>query len=437
MTFTPRFLIGLAATSMLGLAGVWFEEFIVISAWLMVCAFVLAAFDYLLSPGKVSVRVGRSFPKKMIVGHGNDVRIDVENRSGRLLHILVHDEPPHEFEMRDVSFPVTIPGGGYRSIVYEVSPPQRGTFEFNNITLVVTSPFFGLVRHHVVFDRRERAKVYPDFRKARHFEILTLRRRLHEWGVRSARYPGIGTEFESLREYTPDDDYRRISWTATARAAKPISSQWEAEKSQHVMIAIDRGRLMGATSLGQSKLDRAVEAALMLCHVSDRKGDKCGLMVFADAIDCFVMPGKGHVHLGLMLETLYDVQTAFVESDYAKALEYLEQKQKRRSLVVVFTEITDSKGSQIALRRMAGLARRHAVLCILLRDPFIEKTVCGEITNLRSAVKKSVAAELAGERDRAIQLLRVSGVHIVDVMPENLTSEVLNAYIRIKNNAAI
>lgn len=175
----------------------------------------------------------------------------------------------------------------------------------------------------------------------------------------------------------------------------------------------------------------------MLCHVSDRKGDKCGLMVFADAIDCFVMPGKGHVHLGVMLETLYDVQTTFVESDYAKALEYLEQKQNRRSLVVVFTEITDSKGSQIALKRMAGLARRHAALCILLRDPCIEKTVCGEITNLRSAVKKSVAAELAGERDRAIQLLRVSGVHIVDVMPENLTSEVLNAYITIKNNAAI
>ena len=62
-----------------------------------------------------------------------------------------------------------------------------------------------------------------------------------------ARGPlGLGTDFESVRDYTPDDDIRQLNWRATARVGRPMSNQYRLERDRDVVCLVDCGRLMAA-----------------------------------------------------------------------------------------------------------------------------------------------------------------------------------------------
>ena len=57
---------------------------------------------------------------------------------------------------------------------------------------------------------------------------------------------GLGTEFESVRDYSPDDDIRQVNWRATARLGRPMSNQYRIERDRDVVCVVDCGRLMAA-----------------------------------------------------------------------------------------------------------------------------------------------------------------------------------------------
>src|SRR5207237_5262633 len=151
----------------------------------------------------------------------------------------------------------------------------------------------GLMERRGRVDAAVEVKVYPDLREIRRYEI-TLRRGLaYDAGQRRARIPGSGSLFERLREYGPDDDPRSISWTATARRGRPISVEYETERQQRVLILLDAGRMMASTLGDLTKLDHAVNTALMLSYVATAKGDEVGLLGFADDVRGYLAPRRG------------------------------------------------------------------------------------------------------------------------------------------------
>ena len=85
----------------------------------------------------------------------------------------------------------------------------------------------------------ETVKVYPNMRRAREIELKALGAQLFLAVQRRAVRRGEGREFESIRDYVLGDELRHISWTATARRSKLTTRQYQIERDQTVLIAID------------------------------------------------------------------------------------------------------------------------------------------------------------------------------------------------------
>src|SRR5262249_43045320 len=122
-----------------------------------------------------------------------------------------------------------------------------------------------------------------------------------ELGIKRVRRRAEGTEFESLRDAVLDDELRRIDFRASARRGKLTARNYELEKNHEVMLCIDTGRLMGALigsaaeggELSDTKLDRAIAAAIRLAAVALRSGDRVGVMSFGSKIGAYLRPDKG------------------------------------------------------------------------------------------------------------------------------------------------
>ncbi len=167
-------------------------------------------------------------------------------------------------------------------------------------------------------------KVYPNLAHTTQFDLMARRGRLQQLGVRKTRLQGVGRDFESLRDYLPDDEMRRIDWKATARRGKLVSRQYEVEKSQAVIIVLDVGRTMLTEINGVQKLDYAIDAALLLAYVASVSDDMVGLLVFSDHVHTFLPPRRGRGQVFAILEHLYDARASLAEADYQSAFAYLQ-----------------------------------------------------------------------------------------------------------------
>ncbi|MEK7863764.1 MAG: DUF58 domain-containing protein, partial [Chloroflexota bacterium] len=279
------------------------------------------------------------------------------------------------------------------------------------------------------------ANVYPDLHEIRRYE-LTLRRGLaYDAGQRRARVPGAGTVFERLREYVPDDDPRSISWTATARRGKPISVEYETERQQRIQILLDAGRMMSSTLGGLSKLDHAVNTALMLSYVAIAKGDEVGLLGFADTVRGYAPPRRGRRQFLRLTEELRKIEGTTTEPDYRAAFEFLRARSGRRSLVVLFTDLVDDEASRALVAAVTRLAGHNLVLCCLLADPQLAETATRSPVSTTELFEKVVAQEVRDARIRALAILRRRGVHTIDVPAERLTVATIQRYLELKRRS--
>src|SRR4029450_11490930 len=108
----------------------------------------------------------------------------------------------------------------------------------------------------------------------------------------SAQGRGGGTEFDSLREYGVDDEFRRIDWAATARSGKAIVRTYRAEGNQTVLLLLDSGRTMAGRFAEVPRLDHAIDAVMMLTSLATRLGDRAGPVAFGRRVRAGV--GAGH-----------------------------------------------------------------------------------------------------------------------------------------------
>src|SRR5919206_463292 len=180
-------------------------------------------------------------------------------------------------------------------------------------------------------------KVYPNIRRAREAELKALGARSLVAAQRRAAWRGEGRDFESLREYVAGDELRHVSWSATARRGRLTTRQYQIERDQTVLVALDAGRLMTARVEDESKFDSAIHAALALMSAAQRAGDHAGLAVFGRRVKAFVPPAKGREQVDAVLEALHAIEPELIEPSYTRAFEFISANCKRRSFVVVLT----------------------------------------------------------------------------------------------------
>ncbi|MBC7286696.1 MAG: DUF58 domain-containing protein, partial [Armatimonadetes bacterium] len=295
----------------------------------------------------------------------------------------------------------------------------------------------GLARWQRRLPARQATQVYPNLIELRRYDYLARARRLQEAGYRPIRTRGEGREFESLREYVPDDEYRDIDWKATARRGHPITRQYEIERSQSLVLMLDCGRMMAGETDGLTKLDHAINAALMLAHVALVAGDAVGWIAFADSILRMSLPRRTCDTVSRLARDLYDLEVRLVEPDYAGAFATLKTRVRKRSLVVIFTDIVDLEASDRLVSYAAALHPRHLPLLIALREAELEETALRRPATEEDAYAAAVASRLMERRAIALATMRRRGALALDVRPAELTPRAVSEYLSVKASGAL
>src|SRR5262249_27105949 len=233
--------------------------------------------------------------------------------------------------------------------------------------------------------------------------------RLEQMGIRKVRLRGGAWEFESLRDYADGDDVRLLDWKATARRRKLTVRLMEAERNQTVLLLVDCGRLMNATVEGGSKLDHAVNTCLVLAHVALSRGDRVGLCTFSSKVHAWLAPRGNVAQNRLITETLYDLRGDYTETDHGLCLRMLGTRHPKRALLVVLTDFADAQTAAEMVAHVHLAARRHLVLFVALRDPFVETAARAAPRTTLEGFRKAAALELLRERRQVLERLRQRG----------------------------
>ncbi len=392
--------------------------------------------DFLLLPSAPEFTLERGVEPEISLGADNPVRLVIRNGSRWPWRVTVHDEPPSEMESDFQDAELKISPGQRRALTYRVHPRRRGDFRFGDAWMRVRGRF-GLVNRQRRVPLAQGVKVYPNLVETAKFTLMARRGRLQHVGIRAARLVGAGHEFESLRDYQPDDDYRRIDWKATARRGKLISRQYEVERSQNLVLVLDVGRTMMAEIDGIAKLDYAINAALLLAYVATASDDKVGLLVFADTVHTWIAPAKGRAQVYRILDALYNVHATLAESDYQGAFGYLASRWRRRSLMVCFTDLWDPDSSRQTMAQLSALQPRHLVACVTLMDTKVLRRVEAPLATATDIFEQAVALQVLTDRARATGELRRRGVLVVDSPAEKLSAALVNRYLEVKEKSML
>jgi uncharacterized protein (DUF58 family) len=436
---TPRALILLLITAPLLAISAWWPPALWLAlGWLLLLLALLIA-DWQLSPAPHQWNLARSHDNRLSLAAANHITIRVLLRQGRKpVAVWVRDTPPPNFAVRaaDRVLAGQAAPGQPALFAYDVTPPRRGDYRFGDLYLRWES-LLGLLRRQTRIPAAAPVKVYPNLVDVRKYDLLLRRNRLWELGLRSTRLLGAGSEFERLRDYTPDDEYRRISWKATARRGKPISMEFETERSQNIICLLDIGRMMRSPVGEVAKMDYAINAVLLLAYVAAQKGDRIGLLTFADRVESYVAPAGGKVQFQRMLEQLYAVEGQAVEPNYDRAFAYLAARQHKRGLVLVFTDLTGSISTESLIAQMTLLRRRHLPLLVTLGDPTVQRLARQPITGSDTLYQRTVAEQLLAERRLTLDRLRGAGVQTLDTPADELSVAVINRYLALKEQLLI
>ncbi|WP_437907811.1 DUF58 domain-containing protein [Sorangium sp. So ce327] len=385
-----------------------------------------AAIDALLARRPL-VTVKRHAPAVLSIGRPNLITLEIRSLSRRKLSIEVADDLFDHAESDDLPVKLELPPRERATARYHVRPTRRGAHTIGDHHVRYLSPF-GLWIRQVTVPAETPVKVYPDVQAVRTFELMARQDR-DPSALRASRKRGGESEFERLREYRRGDEFRSIDWKATARQKKIISREYQLESNQNLLFLLDAGRLMTAQTQGLSLFDHALNASLMLSHVAARGGDRVGLLAFADGIKSYAPPVSGAGAAKHVLSAGYDLYPELVETNYGAAFQHVGLRVRKRSLIVLFTQVVDDVAASELLRLMRGVMPRHLPLMVLLRDVEIDALVEGGDAD---PYTRGAAAELSSFRDRLVRDLKNQGALVLDVAPGQLTGQLINRYLEIK-----
>jgi uncharacterized protein (DUF58 family) len=396
---------------------------------------LLLAIDALSIPRGDRLTVTRRSPPRISLGAQAQVEVRMDNRTGRRVRVRVTDDlPPILERLGDDVADVWLPALREESVPYAVRTLRRGDGVFGDVHLRIAGPL-GLAWKQRREGRANSVRVVPGVLEVKRYRLLGMRNRLREAGFRSVRQRGEGGAFESLREYVRGDDPRNLDWKASARRGGLIVRQFEMERRQNVVIAIDAGRLMTQKVGERERLDYALTAALLLADVAGVHDDAVGLLVFSDQVEAFLPPARKS--LARLSEALGQVHARLVEPNYPAAFTYLGKQVRRRSLLVVFTDIIDPLASAAIVSQLSRAADRHLPLVVAIRNPDLEAAAALEPTDDAAVYRRAAAEELLQARAAALAAMQRAGVLVADTRPGDAVPAVVNRYLDVKRRGML
>ncbi len=365
---------------------------------------------------------GDIFISGLMLDNGSDVTV-----SGRLRDVL-----PLEAEPDIVFADFTLSGGEKYTVRNKVRIGARGKYMFGPAWLRVYGPF-SFFEGQLSTGSKGSIRIVPEtllsmegFRKEISSDMILLEK------YSNTRIRGEGTEFESISDYRQGDDIRRIDYRASARHRKLMVRRFQVEQHRDVILLLDCGRLMGGRVRDGTKLDGAVDSALMLSRIALENGDRCGIGIFDDKVLGFIPPKGGLTTYNQIVESIYDLGPSWNETDFSLMFSTLQVRQPKRSLIIVISDLNDHDTSLHFRSALASLGRRHCVIFAAIKTPLLSELVENPSSSMENIWEKAVVLRLMQEREKALHSLRMNGVIVLDADSRELSAPLVNKYLRVR-----
>ena len=418
-------------------------------------------FDFLRTPAPRRLRIERSLPlraglsedfvrrARVEVGRAVGLELELREEFSRGLTVVARTAPadvpdaPHDGrEPASLQPPsagdptggpdrLRLPARAQVELQRVYRSARRGLESVGGLRLRLRGPL-GLIQKQTRLRGGLEIRIEPPLSGLSRTLRLAASDRWRDLGVKRLRRRGGLTEFESLREYVAGDEVRRLDWKAYARRGRPMVREYQEERGQELILAVDCGRRMGATvaegrASGWSKLDHALDAALELAAVALSRGDRVGILGFDWRVRVYVAPARGGRQLDGLRRAVFDLEASDQESDLALALRELGARHRRRATLILLTDVADPHSVDEQRRALSAGARRHRVIFASLDDPEVTRVARGALA--APLALRAAALGQRADRARALRQLARSGARVVDALPAEAAAPLLSIWL--------
>ena len=427
-----RFFIALGILVVLFVFAFFFERLI---DYLKIGFFVmigLLVFDILLLyRTKNAIKASRNLPDKFSNGDKNPVDILVSNQYSSSIHIKIIDELPVQFQERSFEIKEIIQKSDSKTFPYTVRPTERGEYHFGGLHIFVSTTL-GFAQRKFSFNQDAMVPNYPSFLQLRKYELMAFTNKLRDYGLKKIRRIGHTMEFEQIKDYVQGDDVRNINWKASAKRNQLMINQFQDEKSQPVYSVIDKGRAMKMPFEELKLVDYAINSTLVISNIALKKGDKAGMFSFSDKVSNQVMAQKRASQMNLILETLYNLDTDFKESDFARLYIDIKRSITQRSLLLLYTNFETMDALHRQLPYLQAIAKNHLLVVIFFENTELKELVKQPAVSTQDIYQKTIAEKFIYEKKLIVNELNKYGIQTILTEPQQLTVNTINKYLEIK-----
>ncbi|WP_303708231.1 MULTISPECIES: DUF58 domain-containing protein [Microbacterium] len=418
--------VGIVPLVLAGLAG--YPPYAVLGGWIGLCV-LLVVVDLVFAGDPRAATVTRRVPARARLGEQIPVSVAVENRGARLLDVLLRDAWQPTAGAPESRQHLRIPPGERRRVDIPLRPRRRGELVSAFVVLRSRGPL-GLAGRQARHPVRGAIRVLPAFSSRKHLPSRLARLRELD-GNTSIQVRGQGTEFDSLREYVRGDDVRSIDWRATARAGTTMLRTWRPERDRHVVLIVDTGRTAAARVGDGTRLDAALEAALLLSALASRAGDHVHLLMHDRVTRARVTGVDGTGLLPALTDAMAPVHARLVDTDWHAAFAAVRTLTTRPSLIVVLTAQDAAESARGFLGAFPDASRATTVLVGSVTDDGI--AALARARGSREDVYLAAAAERTlRDAENVADAIRRAGGEAIAADPEDLPPRIADRYLELK-----
>jgi len=427
---------------LMGIGGLFFLSFFVkwmfdVAVILFVLYLLVTVIDiFVLYYSKNGIETVRELPDRLSNGDENIIRISLKNNYSVPVFLEIIDEIPFQFQKRDFLIQLRLGENEKKVIEYSLRPTERGEYFFGKLNVYVKSSI-RLVSKRYISAENSYIATYPSFIQLRKYDMMAFSNQMLGYGLKRIRRIGQTMEFEQIKEYVQGDDMRIINWKATSKKNALMVNQYQDEKSQPVYQVIDTGRSMQMPFLGLSLLDYAINSTLAFSNIVLKKYDKAGMFTFSKKTGNYVAADRRAGQMHKLMESLYRIETDFLESDFSRLYVDMKQTVTQRSLVMLYTNFETMDALRRQLTYLKGIARNHLLIVVFFDNTELNRLITKHAKNVQEVYDKAIAEKLAFEKRLIVQELKQHGIQSILTQPENLTMDTINKYLELKARGMI
>jgi len=427
---------------LMGIGGLFFLSFFVkwmfdVAVILFVLYLLVAVIDiFVLYYSKNGIETLRELPDRLSNGDENIIRISLKNNYPVPVFLEIIDEIPFQFQKRDFLIQLRLTENEKKVIEYSLRPTERGEYFFGKLNVYVKSSI-RLVSKRYISAENSYIATYPSFIQLRKYDMMAFSNQMLGYGLKRIRRIGQTMEFEQIKEYVQGDDMRIINWKATSKKNALMVNQYQDEKSQPVYQVIDTGRSMQMPFLGLSLLDYAINSTLAFSNIVLKKYDKAGMFTFSKKTGNYVAADRRAGQMHKLMESLYRIETDFLESDFSRLYVDMKQTVTQRSLVMLYTNFETMDALRRQLTYLKGIAKNHLLIVVFFDNTELNRLITKHAKNVQEVYDKAIAEKLSFEKRLIVQELKQHGIQSILTQPENLTMDTINKYLELKARGMI